>query len=124
MVMDVGEPADWVKINVRQTVSFTMIILFNHMVHKYYNVLSSEILNILLRVVSPCELPFRFELKLLHLVTSFVQKECFEIYALVPGLLREEVRLHAQWLHFIDQLDHCSINRRSLSHEVRLRVNY
>ncbi|AQK54735.1 DNA-binding protein [Zea mays] len=38
MVVDVGEPADWVKINVRQT------------------------------------------------------KDCFEVYALVPGLLREEVR--------------------------------
>jgi hypothetical protein len=36
MVIDVGEPADWVKINVRQTVSSTMIILFNHMVRKYY----------------------------------------------------------------------------------------
>lgn len=38
MVIDVGEPADWVKINVRQTVSFTKIISFNHMVHKYYRV--------------------------------------------------------------------------------------
>ncbi|KAI4967398.1 hypothetical protein ZWY2020_027871 [Hordeum vulgare] len=41
MVIDVGEPADWVKINVRQT------------------------------------------------------KECFEIYALVPGLLREEVHVQS-----------------------------
>ena len=28
MVIDVGEPADWVKINVRQTVSVNIIILF------------------------------------------------------------------------------------------------
>lgn len=27
MVIDVGEPADWVKINVRQTVSSTSIVL-------------------------------------------------------------------------------------------------
>ncbi|KAL5669026.1 hypothetical protein ACJX0J_021247, partial [Zea mays] len=41
MVVDVGEPADWVKINVRQT------------------------------------------------------KDCFEVYALVPGLLREEVHVQS-----------------------------
>ncbi|XP_062220106.1 AT-rich interactive domain-containing protein 5-like [Phragmites australis] len=41
MVLDVGEPADWVKINVRQT------------------------------------------------------KDCFEVYALVPGLLREEVHVQS-----------------------------
>jgi hypothetical protein len=33
MVVDIGEPADWVKINVRQTVSLTRIVLFNRMVH-------------------------------------------------------------------------------------------
>ena len=36
MVIDVGEPADWVKINVRQTVSFILIILFNYTMHKYH----------------------------------------------------------------------------------------
>ena len=36
MVIDVGEPADWVKINVRQTVSFILIILFNYAMHKYH----------------------------------------------------------------------------------------
>jgi hypothetical protein len=28
-------------------------------------------------------------------VVVFLQKDCFEVYALVPGLLREEVRNYA-----------------------------
>jgi hypothetical protein len=36
MVVDIGEPADWVKINVRQTVSSIRIVLFNRIVHAHY----------------------------------------------------------------------------------------
>ena len=38
------------------------------------------------------KLPLSFELKLHRLVIASLQKDCFEVYALVPGLLREEVR--------------------------------
>ncbi|XP_026455763.1 AT-rich interactive domain-containing protein 6-like isoform X4 [Papaver somniferum] len=48
MVADIGNPADWVKINVRRTGN-----------------------------------------------DAFMQKDCFEVYALVPGLLREEVRVQS-----------------------------
>jgi hypothetical protein len=36
MVVDIGEPADWVKINVQQTVSSIRIVLFNRTVHTHY----------------------------------------------------------------------------------------
>jgi len=62
-VIDIGPPADWVKINVQKTVSLSCVWieynLFNYVIYS-----SRE---------------------------SCVQKDCFEVYALVPGLLREEV---------------------------------
>lgn len=62
-VVDIGPPADWVKINVQKTVSLSCVWiaynLFNYVIYS-----SRE---------------------------SCVQKDCFEVYALVPGLLREEV---------------------------------
>jgi len=62
-VVDIGPPADWVKINVQKTVSLSCVWieynLFNQVIYS-----SRE---------------------------SCVQKDCFEVYALVPGLLREEV---------------------------------
>lgn len=63
-VVDLGPPADWVKINVRETVS------------------SSKIPSI----STLCLLALPLTVMFLH-----KQKDCFEIYALVPGLLREEV---------------------------------
>lgn len=61
-VVDVGPPADWVKVNVQKTVSSVL----------KYNII------------------FIFNL-LIAMKFFFLQKDCFEVYALVPGLLREEV---------------------------------
>lgn len=66
-VVDVGPPADWVKINIRQTVC----------------------------AFKSCSLSF-LSVQIIYIETDWywsvwVQKDCFEVYALVPGLLREEV---------------------------------
>lgn len=70
MVVDIGPPADWVKINVQRTVRFSF---------------STGMIRFLMWCVifSPWGLTSN--------VKWFVQKDCYEVYALVPGLLREEV---------------------------------
>lgn len=67
-VADVGPPANWVKINVRETVSIVI-----SMALYIYN------------------MRFNFLQFPSWLYVSHAQKDCFEVYALVPGLLREEV---------------------------------
>lgn len=72
-VVDIGPPADWVKINVQKTVSLSYVWieynLFNYIIYS-----SRE---------------------------SCVQKDCFEVYALVPGLLREEVISRVMFFFFL-----------------------
>lgn len=70
MVIDVGEPADWVKINVRQTVSSAcivlLIILCRVLCVSFVCSLYHEM--IFLQGTFASELPLSFELKLHHLV--------------------------------------------------------
>lgn len=66
MVVDVGVPADWVKVNVQRMVCifvfFIQSLVCSHSTHR--------------------------DLTSFNLVV--LQKDCYEVYALVPGLLREE----------------------------------
>ena len=69
-----------------------MFVLFGHMVYSIMNMFWSHNLNheiIGYKVAMLVNFLLSFELKLL---IAFLQKDCFEVYALVPGLLREEVR--------------------------------
>lgn len=66
-IVDLGPPADWVKISVRETVS-AFYSLFQLSIPSTVN----------------CIGPY-------YLHCLYAQKDCFEVYALVPGLLREEV---------------------------------
>lgn len=85
--MDIGPPADWVKINVRETVSqFGFSLYLIHVLSMYRN-----------GIFVPFKLAFSKTVCYIH-----VQKDCFEVYALVPGLLREEVTSLAPYLyHFV-----------------------
>ncbi|EXB56259.1 AT-rich interactive domain-containing protein 5 [Morus notabilis] len=62
-VVDIGPPADWVKINVRETIIALLIKPSVSVLSKF--------------------------------TVFYSQKDCFEVYALVPGLLREEVRVQS-----------------------------
>lgn len=73
MVVDVGPSADWVKVNVRQTVRRSDLTCMNIW---WWCCVVNCIWNQLLT---------------LNVIYAYAQKDCFEIYALVPGLLREEV---------------------------------
>lgn len=77
MVVDVGAPADWVKINVQKTVSPFM----------HHLLLPPKVLFFFLI--------FYLWLILISFDKSTMQKDCFEVYALVPGLLREEA---SKWI--------------------------
>ena len=63
-VVDVGPPADWVKINVQRTVCYYLENLSN----------PPTLFYVLINSLFKCP-----------------QEDCFEVYALVPGLVREEV---------------------------------
>lgn len=69
MVVDIGPSADWVKINVQRTVCLSCT---------YLSSIICWIFIILLMVLTSFSNPT-------------AQKDCYEVYALVPGLLREEV---------------------------------
>lgn len=84
--MDIGPPADWVKINVRETVSqFGFSLYLIHVLSMYRN-----------GIFVPFKLVFSKTVCNIH-----VQKDCFEVYALVPGLLREEVTSLAPYLYHL-----------------------
>lgn len=74
-VVDVGPPADWVKINVRETVSVFAL---------------SFVILVLLKMIKLLGI-FCWDPDYVHGISA--QKDCFEVYALVPGLLREEVSI-------------------------------
>ncbi|XP_048593256.1 AT-rich interactive domain-containing protein 3-like isoform X5 [Brassica napus] len=67
-VVDVGPPADWVKINVQRTVCYYLENLSN----------PPTLFYVLINSLFKCP-----------------QEDCFEVYALVPGLVREEVRVQS-----------------------------
>ncbi|XP_033131357.1 AT-rich interactive domain-containing protein 3 isoform X4 [Brassica rapa] len=67
-VVDVGPPADWVKINVQRTVCCYLENLSN----------PPTLFYVLINILFKCP-----------------QEDCFEVYALVPGLVREEVRVQS-----------------------------
>ncbi|XP_022743914.1 AT-rich interactive domain-containing protein 6-like isoform X2 [Durio zibethinus] len=68
MVINIGAPADWVKINVQKTVSLSHLLFLEQ-----------------------CAI----SLLSMNLSLSFSQIDCYEVYALVPGLLREEVHVQS-----------------------------
>ena len=73
MVIDIGAPADWVKINVQKTVGLSFVLFLGQCA-------------ILLLSMT--------------LYLSLSQIDCYEVYALVPGLLREEVSISQDYSPF------------------------
>ena len=75
MVIDIGAPADWVKINVQKTVGLSFVLFLGQCA-------------ILLLSMT--------------LYLSLSQIDCYEVYALVPGFLREEVSIYyiSRWFSF------------------------
>ncbi|KAG9154247.1 hypothetical protein Leryth_000702 [Lithospermum erythrorhizon] len=76
-VVDVGPPADWVKINVRETVRS-----LGHRIICYHFSIPTPLCSISVH-------------NLTRLMVFCEQKDGFEVYALVPGLLHEEVRVQS-----------------------------
>jgi hypothetical protein len=79
-VVDVGPPADWVKVNVRETVSVFVYLFVIFFFPRNVLLDMTELLSI-----------FCWDPDYFHCICA--QKDCFEVYALVPGLLREEVSI-------------------------------